>query len=91
MRDGNKCFFQRSFIRIGITSNINSRLRNLINGCGIELELVASTTISNYKEEEAYLHGRFDKKRKIGEWFQLSKADVKWIIGYFTSLARKNC
>ena len=76
--------------KIGVTYNVDKRLSGLINVCGIELKLIASAATRNYKKEEAHLHDRFYKKRKIGEWFQLSKTEVKWIISYFASLAKSS-
>lgn len=77
--------------KIGITTNIKVRTRNLENSCGTKLELLACALMEpNYSpkaaEIEKYIHGCFSEKRKVGEWFSLSVRDIIQIGIFFTRI-----
>ena len=67
--------------KIGITTNIKVRKRNIENSCGTKLELLACALMEpDYSPKatdvEKYLHECFSEKRKVGEWFSLSVRDI---------------
>lgn len=68
------------FYKIGITFNIDSRLNSLQCGNPYELELVWSAKIKDAIECEELLHGMFEKKRHMREWFKLDKEDIEFIL-----------
>lgn len=68
-------------IKIGVTSGLGKRLRNLINGSPIKLRLIG--TIPGTYRDEQDLHLRFAKYRKHGEWFSAStklKTEISQIL-----------
>lgn len=73
--------------KIGITIYIKNRLKVIRSISGCELILVSSCCC-NGQEEEIKLHKKFANKRKIGEWFDLSKLEIAWIKKHMQSLQR---
>ncbi len=73
-----------NFFKIGITKNINTRLKQLQIGSGISLEVIHTfSTKYNYKLE-ATLHTHFNSKRINSEWFELTPEDEKEFISTCT-------
>jgi hypothetical protein len=54
-------------IKIGVTTNIDQRMRHLQLSCGHELALLALVPGGGVFERK--LHQRFEADRTIGEWF----------------------
>lgn len=59
------------FIKIGYTTNVKHRFKNLKAGSPVELEMIGY--IYGSKKVEESLHKRFKRYRKHGEWFEPSK------------------
>ena len=77
--------------KIGITTNMRERKRNLQNSCGAKLELLACAQMEpDYSPRaadiEKYIHGCFSEKRKVGEWFSLSVRDIIQVAMIFTRI-----
>ena len=77
--------------KIGISTNVKNRKRNLENSCGVKLELLLHATMeADYSPKaadvEKYLHRHFSKKRKVGEWFNLSVRDIIQVARLFTAI-----
>lgn len=66
--------------KIGVASDIKSRLAHIKSGSPVECELLMTI---KYDEKsinlEKDLHNKFSSKRVRGEWFALSKDDLKSI------------
>lgn len=56
-------------IKIGITTNLTSRLRAIRNSSPVPLETLAIMPRRG-NIEEGFMHARFDKLRRHGEWFE---------------------
>jgi hypothetical protein len=56
-------------IKIGVTSNLTSRLRAIRNSSPVPLELIGSLDKQG-TFREMQLHGRFASLRRHGEWFE---------------------
>lgn len=65
--------------KIGCTTNLSNRLRNLQTAASTVLTLVHSFAVDDMGRAEKYLHTRFAHLRSHGEWFALSPDDVQWI------------
>ena len=64
-------------VKIGISTNIKSRLNELQTGCPKKLKLIKILPFKTYEEEEE-LQQKFKKYRIRGEWF--SKDILKYLI-----------
>lgn len=74
-------------IKIGISSNVKSRLGSIICSSGMEVDLYHSTKpILNYLEVENNIHEYFKNKRAIGEWF---KIEPEIALEYIVSINHK--
>jgi hypothetical protein len=63
--------------KIGITKkDINERINNLKTGNGSEIFLVNTFESNHYKKIEKMLHKKYNSKRLVGEWFELSDDDI---------------
>ena len=65
-----------TFIKIGITSNIRKRIKNLQTGNPNKLKVIFTYYVDNAEQLEMELHKKFKRKRKAGEWFDLTDDDV---------------
>lgn len=62
--------------KIGFTTSLNKRSRQIQIELPREIELVHSILTDDPKGIESYWHKRFAAKRTRGEWFKLTKEDV---------------
>lgn len=62
--------------KIGFTTSLNKRGRQIQIELPQEIELVHSILTDDPAGVESYWHKRFATKRTRGEWFKLTKADV---------------
>lgn len=62
--------------KIGFTTSLNKRGRQIQIELPQEIELVHSILTDDPPGVEAYWHKRFMGKRTRGEWFKLTKADI---------------
>ena len=65
------------YYKIGKTTNIKQRMRALQYANPIKIELKIIQEISHCITRERDIHDRFDSKRIRGEWFRLTKKDIK--------------
>ena len=56
-------------VKIGVTCNIEKRIKSLQTGNPNKIELLFIEERTNPTKAERYLHKCFDKKRQVGEWF----------------------
>lgn len=63
--------------KIGVTKDINKRIKSLQTGCADQIILV-DKFLSNYPFKiESTLHRRYSENRVNGEWFYMSDDDIK--------------
>ncbi len=76
--------------KIGFTTDIGSRYNSLRSQTGCELEIKLIIQLGYYDDNAKYieskLHSYYSKKRKIGEWFNLTNKDIKEIENLFYDL-----
>ena len=65
--------------KIGLTNDIERRLRDMQTGCPYTLFAFRAYYVLNPVAVEAMLHSFFHKKRLRGEWFNLNEMDIKYI------------
>lgn len=65
------------YYKLGRTGHVGGRERDLSIQLPEKITTVHSIRTDDPVGIEAYWHDRFDGKRKNGEWFDLSNADVK--------------
>jgi len=71
------------FIKIGVSLDMERRLKHLRAGCPYAVTLLGVIENSS-REEEAELHERFNEDRLHNEWFRSSERLVSWIAQYTT-------
>lgn len=63
-----------NILKIGVTKNINKRLKSLQCASGCDLKVLYSTPpISNFFEIELNAHKFFKQFRRSGEWFDITE------------------
>jgi hypothetical protein len=65
--------------KIGITNDIDFRLKSMQTGCPFKLIVFRAYTVENPPALEQALHLFFTKKRLRGEWFRLTDIDLAYI------------
>lgn len=65
--------------KIGMTTNIVSRLKSIQAQSPISLKIAHIIPCSNYQEVEVYLHKKYQSTRRHYEWFALSEEQVSEI------------
>lgn len=78
---------QNSPVKIGVTSDIDSRIASLQTGNPYILKCKALIPCKDKNQAynlESYLHDRFKKKRMVGEWFKLYDFNLKKILDDFS-------
>jgi len=65
--------------KIGLTSDVDRRLRDMQTACPFVLYAFRAYTVINPAAVEAMLHAFFHKKRLKGEWFRLNEVDLQYI------------
>jgi len=63
--------------KIGIATNISSRLSGIQNGSPFKCTLLHFSKVRNASTVEKILHKTFKEKRGLGEWFKLDDDDIK--------------
>jgi hypothetical protein len=75
--------------KIGIATDIDSRLASLQTGNPYPLEVEQCFEFANSTSVEQVLHQRFSAKRKLGEWFSLTGADLLAVYSICVMLGGK--
>ena len=65
--------------KIGITSNIKKRIKQLQTGNSNRLQLVCYIKNDNVYNLEKELHNHFKDKLVFGEWYNLNLDDIEYI------------
>lgn len=65
----------QQYYKIGVASDVQSRLAQLSTGNPFELEVLSVYGFANAEPIERALHQRFTDARRRGEWFELSEFD----------------
>jgi hypothetical protein len=75
-----------AYTKIGITENVNKRLRSLNNSNPTGVELIASWDYAEQSYEvEQYLHKKYKKYNKSLEWFCLTQEQIDEISNQLTN------
>lgn len=76
-------------IKIGIATDVKSRLSGLESGCGCKLEVLYNTLpLENAIYYEKRCHNHLKESRYHGEWFNVSRADAIKAVKEITADAR---
>jgi len=67
----------KSYYKIGKTINLNERINKISPALPFKTRLVHTIISNNIYKTELSLHKKFNDKRTNGEWFNLSKNDIK--------------
>jgi len=78
-----------TFYKIGYSRNVFTRLSNLQTGSPLKLQIIERVFSLNAIELEGYLHNYYSKYNFRGEWFELSKEDVKEFLLVANQLDKK--
>lgn len=65
-------------IKIGRSINVEQRLKNLSNSAGLEMHVIREITGGGYLESK--LHYYFKRCRHIGEWFNMTELEVRFLL-----------
>ena len=67
-----------TYFKIGVTTGtVEGRVKELQTGSAKKIEIVHAIRTSDPYKLEKELHSKYSKKRKRGEWFDLSSYDVR--------------
>lgn len=81
-KDGKKDLYilrnETGRIKIGRSKNIQERVKNLSNAAGLKIEIIRYITGGGHLETK--LHYYFKRNRYIGEWFDLSESQIKFLL-----------
>ena len=83
---------RRGYVKIGITTNIENRLKALQSGCPYKLRLHSAVVLCTEHLAgvvERHLHHKFRKSRVNGEWFKLTTDLDDYIREDFENLGLK--
>lgn len=69
-----------NLIKIGVSSNVVARIRQIEAACGTDLVLLG--VIDGGLDKEKELHVKFDSFRQKGEWFENSEVIHDWIKAF---------
>jgi len=72
----------KNVYKIGSTKDFNLRIKRYITENPFGVNIVLQGRVKNYREIEKKLQQKFGNKRVQGEWFKLSKEDIKYIKNY---------
>ena len=68
------------YVKIGITSSPDARLRSLVNNCPVKAQRFATIRLWSRRKAldvESKLHETFDRNRVTGEWFKFAAAEKR--------------
>ena len=68
------------FVKIGMTVDLTSRLSSLQTGNPYLLEFYKTIQTPDYKILEKRLHKKFESKRIINEWFNITFQEIDQVI-----------
>lgn len=68
------------FYKIGRSNDPERRLKSISRSLPFKIELIHTIESDHVIWAELQLHGRFSDKRSTGEWFELTAADVQWLL-----------
>lgn len=74
------------YYKIGIADAPNLRLKDLQSGCPFPLKILSSVELTKPMSIERKLHHCFAKKKLRGEWFNLTKANIKRLKKLFSDI-----
>jgi len=80
--------FKNSPVKIGVTTDIESRILSLQTGNPHELKCKALIQCKSRKEAyklESYLHSRLRRFRLVGEWFKSEYFNLKIVLNDYVS------
>lgn len=72
----------RGLVKIGIATNLRSRLSALQTSCPQELDIIGYIDAKKPRVLERELHKRYAHLHHRGEWFSLSNDDIDTILNY---------
>lgn len=63
--------------KIGCAKNPHARIKSFMGAIApFEIELIHTIPSPDMRMAESYLHQKYSHRRRMGEWFQLSKGDI---------------
>lgn len=68
------------YFKIGITNNLESRIKSLNTASPTGIELVFCLQSKNARKIENYIHNKYKERNSNGEWFNLGKEELNYII-----------
>lgn len=76
--------WELNIYKIGVSQNVNRRLRDLNAASPFEVVLVQSTSVSNAYDLELKIHETYKSDSLKGEWFHFTNNDVTSITNLIT-------
>lgn len=71
------------FIKIGCTSNLDSRFKSLQTSSPYQLTIAGYIKTTNFTELESDIHRYFQNFKKNGEWFEIDFDHMQEVAEYF--------
>lgn len=71
------------FVKVGMTSNIKSRMKSLQSASPHKLKLIGYISSKDYADIELTAHDYFRKKLIIGEWYEINQDHIDGFCNKF--------
>lgn len=83
------CFYNQanSLTKIGKSTNVKNRKRDIERSIGVSLDFVAAVKVSKYSSFEYDMHKYFDSSRENGEWFKIDYCMASDMLHHFQLVA----
>ena len=78
------------YTKIGVASNVDKRIRVLQTGNHFKLEKIFEYETDDSCDIEQFLHKKYIQKQAYGEWFKLTKSDIKDILSDIVNFDSSN-
>jgi hypothetical protein len=78
-KSGVYVLYCEGYCKVGITNNINKRIKTLQTGNPFLIQLVLFNIVNNAADLEKKLHKKYKHKNIRNEWFYLDNDDIQYI------------
>lgn len=72
----------KGLVKIGITSNVRTRMGTLQTSCPQNLELIGYLETEYAESLEKFIHDRFSDRNYLREWFTFSDDEIEMILNF---------
>jgi len=71
---------EHGYVKIGVSENPKQRVSSLQTGCPYKISVIGQINTSTPFEVETRLHERYNKRKKRGEWYDLTAREKARLV-----------